>query len=348
MASKTRKLKNKKVTIVSPANIAFIKYWGMGDHNLFIPRNNNISMTMDGCITTTTIEARDDIDEDEIEIKFFEKEYEKMSRDTIKRKNLYNQIDRIRDLAKSKKKVKMKSVNNFPADAGIAASASSFSAVTAGLLLTYGLDDLYEDKKEFSRQIRLCGSGSAVRSAYGGFVELLTGSSHKFAHAVQIADEHHWDLVDIVAIVDPEKKSVSSSSGHLLADTSPYFEARIHEMQERIKMARQAILEKDIEKLGRCIEEDSTSMHTIMMTSKPPIYYWGPGSMRIMQDVIRWREEDNLFSYFTLDAGPNVHVICEAKDADEIEKRLKANEFVKWTIRNKPCAGARIVDEHLF
>jgi diphosphomevalonate decarboxylase len=125
-------------------------------------------------------------------------------------------------------------------------------------------------------------------------------------------------------------------------------EARIHEMQDRIDKARAAILEKDIKKLGQCIEEDSTSMHAIMMTSKPPIYYWGPGSMRIMQDLRRWREEEGLLSYFTLDAGPNVHVICEGKSADEVEKRLKANEFVKWTIRNKPCAGARVVEDHLF
>jgi diphosphomevalonate decarboxylase len=218
------KRKSKKVTVVSPANIALVKYWGRKNHDLFIPCNNNISMTMSGCITTTTVEARDDLTGDEIEIKFHGKNFEKMSRDTIKRRNLYNQIDRIRNLAESKKRVKIKSVNNFPSDAGIAASASSFSAVTAGLLLAYGLNDLYEDKKEFSRQIRLCGSGSAVRSAYGGFVEFLTGSSHESAHAVQIAGEHHWDLVDIVAIVDPEKKSVSSSSGHLLADTSPYFD----------------------------------------------------------------------------------------------------------------------------
>lgn len=338
----------KKVTTVSPANIAFIKYWGRKDHDSFIPYNDNISMTMDGCLTTTTIEARDDIADDEIEIKFFGKKYEKMSRDTIKRRNLYDQIDRIRNLAGSKKKIKMKSVNNFPADAGIAASASSFSTATMALLMVFGLNELCEDKEELSRQIRLCGSGSAVRSAYGGFVEFLAGSSHKSSYATQIADENHWDLVDIVAIVDPEKKHTSSSQGHMLADTSPYYKARLKEMKGRIKGVREGILKKDIKRLGPLIEEDSTSMHLVMMTSKPPIYYWGPGSMRIMQDIIKWREEEGLLSYFTLDAGPNVHVICEEKDADRVERKLKKNEFVKWTIRNRPCAGARIVDEHLF
>jgi len=336
-----------KYTLKSPANIAFIKYWGRLDHKIFLPRNNSISMNLSNCSTTTTLELGD-FDEDTIEIKFFGKEYAGVKNDSIKTKNIFNQIKRIRKLAGSNQKVKIKSVNNFPADAGIASSASSFSALTGCLLLAYGLDDVFEDKKEFSKEIRLCGSGSAIRSAHDGFVEFLYGEKHDDSYAVQIADHNHWNLVDIVAIVNPEKKLTSSSQGHLLADTSPYFEARIKEMQSRINKVRQAILDKDLKTLGPLIELDSTSMHTIMMTSNPPAYYWGAGSMRLMQDIMEWRREDGLQAYFTLDAGPNVHVICEKKDAKEVERRLKDNEFVKWTIYNEAAEGAKIVDEHLF
>jgi len=337
-----------KVTTKAPANIAFIKYWGRTDHDLFIPRNNNISMTMNGSMTTTTIELRDELKEDLIEVKFYGKEYEKLDRSTIKRRNLFDQIDRIRELAGSDKKIKMKSENNFPADAGIAASASSFAAVTAALLIAFGLQEKFEDKEELSRQIRLCGSGSAVRSAMGGFVEFEAGTDHDSSKAIQLAAEDHWDLVDIVAIVDPEKKKFSSSKGHELAESSPYFEARIKEMQSRINDTRKAIAKKDFKLLGKCIEADCVSMHAITMTSDPAIYYWGPGTMRIILDLISWREEEDLHAYFTIDAGPNVHVICEKKDAEEVQRRLEKNEFVDWTIYNEVCGGVREIEEHLF
>ncbi|MEI7578917.1 MAG: diphosphomevalonate decarboxylase [bacterium] len=336
-----------KVSVVSPANIAFIKYWGRADHQIFLPRNNNISMTMSGCATTTTVETGN-FSSDDVQVKFFEKEYTVLEKDSIKAKNIFDQIERIRDLAKSSQRVRIKSENNFPADAGIASSASSFSALTAALLLAFGLNEKFEDKVELSRQVRLCGSGSAIRSVYGGFVEFLTGHDHETSYAVQIADENYWDLVDLVAVVDPEKKKISSSECHQLADTSPYFETRIKEMQPRIDIVRQAILDRDFRKLGPEIERDSNSLHIVMMTQIPAAFYWAPGTISIMKSIMDWREDDDLQAYFTIDAGANVHVICEKKDAVEVKKRLQNNEYVKWIIENKPCAGTHIISEHLF
>jgi len=341
------KKETKKISVQSPANIAFIKYWGRANHETYIPRNNSISMTMSGCVTTTTVEVGD-FEEDDIQVKFYGKEYVALQKDSIKAKNIFSQVNRIRDLAGSTKKVRIMAENNFPADAGIASSASSFSALTAALLLAFDLKEKFDDKKEFSRQVRLCGSGSAIRSVYDGFVEFLAGDDHDSSYAVQLADKNHWDLVDIVAVVDPEKKPMSSSRGHLLADTSPYYETRLKEMQPRLNGLRDAIANKDFEALGQYIEAESTSLHIVMMTQNPPAYYWGPGSMRIMQDLMKWRKEENLHGYFTLDAGPNVHVICQRKDAKEIERRLNENEFVKWTIYNEPCDGTKVIDEDLF
>ena len=157
-----------KITTIAPANIAFIKYWGRADHKLFLPRNNNISMNISGCLTTTIIEIDDTLKEDQVKVRFHGKDYVELKKDSIKARNVFDQIERIRLLANSDQKVVIKSENNFPADAGIASSASSFTALTAALLLVFGLDEMYEDKEELSRQIRLCGSGSAIRSAMDG------------------------------------------------------------------------------------------------------------------------------------------------------------------------------------
>lgn len=336
----------KKVSVISPANIAFIKYWGRADHNLYIPRNSSISMNISGCKTTTTI-ALSDKKEDEVYVKFFNQKYQQLNLNTRKAQALLKQIVRIRQISENKSKVKIFSENNFPADAGIASSASSFSALTAGLLLIYGLQDKFADKIELSRQIRLCGSGSAVRSAMDGFVEFTTGNDQT-SHAVQIADQNHWDLVDIVALIDFDKKKISSSLGHELADTSPYFETRITEMQSRIKQCREAIIKKDLEKLGMAIEQDAISMHAVMMTSRPPAFYWQPGSMAIIQAIISLRESEKIPAYFTFDAGANAHIITEAKYLEKVNQYLQQIPFVKNTIINHPDLGVREINKHLF
>ena len=119
-------------------------------------------------------------------------------------------------------------------------------------------------------------------------------------------------------------------------------------MQSRIKATRDAIHKKNIQKLGVATEEDTISLHIVMMTSKPPAYYWEPGTIAIMKAVVNWREKDNIQAYFSIDAGANVHVICEKKDAKKVEKRLNAIPFVKSTIYNEPCEGTHEVKDHLF
>ena len=337
----------KKITVKSPANIAFIKYWGQTKLNLYIPRNNNISMTLSNCQTITTIVRDPKLKEDIIEIQKGDK-YSPLLKDTHKGKNAYDQINRIRKMSKSKDKVHIRSKNSFPSDAGIASSASGFSALTGALLLAFDQKKIFDDKKEFSKEVRLCGSASAARSIYGGFVELKTGNSHDESYAIQIGDEKHWDLVDIVAIVSQEKKKTSTSQGHAAVDSSPYYKMRLIEMQPRIKTTREAIRKKNIRKLGAATEEDTISLHIVMMTSKPPAYYWEPGTIAVMKSVIDCREQEGLQSYFSIDAGANVHVICEKKDEKEIEKKLKKIPLVKSTIYNEPCEGTHEITKHLF
>ncbi|MCA9385881.1 diphosphomevalonate decarboxylase [Candidatus Dojkabacteria bacterium] len=337
-----------KVTVQSPANIGLIKYWGKANNELFIPANTSISMTMSGCVTKTTVEVAPDLKEDSVEVKFFGDQYKVLGKSSIKERLIYDQIERIRSMAESSNCVRIMSENNFPADAGIASSASSFSAITAGLLIAYGLNEIYENKTELSKYIRLCGSGSAVRSVYGGFVAFQKGEGHEDSIAIQLANEDHWDLVDIVAVVDSEKKKVSSSRGHDLAASSPFYSVRMKEIEKRIVGLKEAIQDKDFESFGEIIETDHISMHCVTMTSKPPIFYWGPGTMRIIKDLQEWRENEGLLAYSTIDAGANVHVICQKRDAEEVQKRLEANEFVKWTIYNEVCEGVKQINKHLF
>lgn len=335
-----------KTTSISPANIAFIKYWGQKDKENFLPYNNSISMNLSGCTTKTTVEFRDDISEDQLEIAFEGKGFQQIFlQEGTKNSLLFGQIERIRKLAGISQKVKVLSVNNFPSDAGIAASASGFSALTAALLKAAGLNDLFDNKKKLSDLVRRAGSVSAMRCVLDGFTESCVSGEECFAE--QIADEKHFDLVDIIAITDSSQKTVSSSEGHNLAETSACFLARLEELPQRIKRCRQSIVARDFDSLGECMEADTISMHAVMMTSVPPIYYWNEGTMQVINALLKWREQ-GLQAYFTIDAGPNVHVFCLRKNLAEVKRSLENLDKVLRTITNTPAIGTRIIDEHLF
>ena len=82
------------------------------------------------------------------------------------------------------------------------------------------------------------------------------------------------------------------------------------------------------------------------MTASPPSFYWHAGTMAVIHAVRGWREQ-GLPCYFTIDAGANVHVICEAAHAAEVGAALNELPEVQFTIANGPGPGTRIVEESL-
>ncbi len=343
------KIESMKATVEAPANIALVKFWGRKNEALVLPYNDSISMAMSNCITKTTVHFSEEYKEDSIEIIWEDGTVEKqIPLDGTKTQRSFEQIERVRRMAGINYKARIVSTNNFPTAAGIASSASSLCALTMALVKAAGIEGLIEDKKELSKLIRMSGSGSATRSVYDGFAQWVAGKDHDTSYAEQIAPASHWDLAFIVAIVNPEIKYISSSEGHKLAITSPYFEKRLEEVPERIRKVRQAILNKDFPTLGTEMEADALSMHMVMMTSKPSVNYWTPGSISVFKEVQRWRREEGLEAYWTMDAGPNVKVLCRKEDALEVEERLLKNEFVQSTIYNENNAEAHIIQNHLF
>ena len=129
--------------------------------------------------------------------------------------------------------------------------------------------------------------------------------------------------------------------------TSPFWRSRLRDIPNRIKEVRNALDRKDIQRLGTIIEEDCINMHAVAMTQKPPIYYWNGTTMDIIRSVCDWRKQ-GLPVYFTIDAGPNVHLICEAKDEQAVVQKARKLDGVERIIINKPAQGAHLVDKHLF
>ncbi|MBH41103.1 MAG: diphosphomevalonate decarboxylase [Candidatus Magasanikbacteria bacterium] len=324
------------------ANIAFIKYWGRVDHDLFLPANSSISMTVSGCATTASASFSSDNKEDRLIMRSPSGQATVLSPEDRKTRALYAHIQRIRNVSGCTDFVTVEAENNFPSDAGLASSASSFCAITGALLLAFGLQDVFDNKTEFSRYVRLAGSGSAVRSVYGGFVQWNKGDSCETSVAEQLANEDHWDLVDIIAIVETKKKKYSSSFGHEIAETSPFFTQRISCVSDRIGMVRHAILEKDFTLLGGLIEADSDCMHKVMRTSEPSLNYWNDATKEVMREVQRLRNK-GVEAYYTIDAGANVHVLCQLQDVQSVHNAIQKLDQVSSVIINKAAKGVQVL-----
>lgn len=320
-----------KTTAVSPSNIAFIKYWGKKDSKLNIPYNDSISMNLDSCLTKTSTEFNPSLKADKVFIGGKEVLGEKKDRVT-------NILNIVRKKAGIKTFAKVETENNFPSDAGIASSASGFSALALSASRAASLN---LSEKELSVLARM-GSGSACRSIPDGFTYWKKGKSGDTSYAFQIAKPGFWDLRDIIAVTSLTGKKTSSTEGHSLVKTSPYFEKRIKGIEKRTLSLKKALLKRDFKTFGELLEEEAVDLHVMAMTSHPAVFYWNSGTMSVMHKIFELREK-GVSCYFTMDAGPNVHVICEGKNEKRIKKEIEKLPEVEKVIVNKPGKGARIV-----
>ena len=292
-------------------NIALIKYWGNRDQLLRIPANGSISMNLGGLETRTRVTFKPALENDILVLNG-------QHTGGVAQARTSAILDLIRELSGVQLFARVDSSNSFPTGTGIASSASGFAALTLAAAVAAGLAF---DERQLSRLARR-GSGSACRSIPGGFVEWYAGHDDASSYAASIAPPGYWALNDCIAVVSQVHKPVGSVEGHVLADSSPLQQVRVFDAPRRLDICRQAILERDFEALAEIAELDSNMMHAAIMTSKPPVLYWQPATIAVMRAVQSWRQ-DGLPVFFTIDAGPNVHVICPSDYSTQVTALLE-------------------------
>ncbi len=332
-----------KATAIANANIALIKYWGKRDEGLFLPQNSNIGLTTDCLSVKTTVEFSPKNKKDILILN--NRNYPLNSKEY--KKYLKPFLNKIRKLAGTKRKIKMVSQSNLPKGAGLASSAAGFAALTAAVNEALGLG---LNKREMSILARQ-GSGSACRSIYGGFVEWRKGKKDdgSDSFAFQIAPADYWpDIRMIICLTSKKEKKVSSREGMAqTVKTSPFYPCWLKTIDKDIKTAKRAIKNRDISLLGKISEENCLKMHALMITTKPPIIYWNEKTINLIHKIRQLREK-GLKCYFTIDAGPQVKILCEKKDLKEIIKEVKSPTAAKDVIIAKPGPGPKISKSHLF
>ncbi|HTO38811.1 MAG TPA: hypothetical protein VL021_10330 [Brumimicrobium sp.] len=317
---------NKTIISKYPSNIALVKYWGKYGNQL--PKNASLSMTLSKAVTEVKLELMEKTNS-EIELAYFFEGEEK--EDFKERIVKYASAQPEFDYLLKNYALKINSTNSFPHSTGIASSASAFAAIAAALLSASAELDGDIFNREASRLSRL-GSGSACRSFYGpyavwGELDGLDASSNEFAVPVLEVHENFKNMRDAILIVEDQPKKVSSSVGHGLMKDHPYAEARFVDANKHCQEMLSTLKSGDFDKFISITEREALSLHAMMMTSTDYYMLMKPKTIQVIDEIFEFREQTGLPICFTLDAGPNVHLIYP----ESIEKEVKT--FVETSLK---------------
>ena len=297
----------------SPSNIALVKYWGK--HGRQLPGNPSISLTLDKAHTVTEIAYKaNDSTQKQPQVQF---KFEGKEAPTFKTR-IENFLSGITNELSFLKNVDLdiSSSNSFPHSSGIASSASSMSALALCLM---EIENQLEGKTGIDYQrashIARLGSGSASRSVYGpiavwGETNSVPRSSD--LHAIPYMEKVHSNFEhfhDDILIISKKKKSVSSSAGHDLMTDNPYKSTRYEQAHRHVGEIITSMQNGDLEAFGDLVEKEALTLHALMMASSPPYMLMEPNTIRAINMIQQFRKEEKVPVYFTLDAGPNIHLL---------------------------------------
>jgi diphosphomevalonate decarboxylase len=314
------------------ANIALVKYWGKRDRGLNLPCTGSLSLTLAPLATHTTARFDPSLAADSLTLNG-------QPADARATGRVSRLLDLMRAQAQTQARAEVVSVNDFPTAAGLASSASAFAALVKAADAALGLGASDAQLSVWARR----GSGSAARSLFGGFCEMRRGerADGEDAFAVPLFDEGHWPLAVVIAVITARQKEVASTDGmDLTARTSPFFSAWCAEVPPDLAAARAAIAARDFDALGAVAERSCLRMHASALAADPGVLYWQGATVDTFSAVRRWRAQEGLPVFFTIDAGPNVKVFCPADAAPAVAQRLRDLPGVQDTITCAPGAGA--------
>lgn len=294
-----------------PSNIALVKYWGKRDFQK--PMNPSLSFVLQNAFTETSVEIHKNGNQ---KVEFY---FDGATGSFGGRIEKYLEYISGKLPWVSKYNFTIHSKNSFPHSAGIASSASSFGALALCLAeLDFAMSgkevDTPDFRKEASELARM-GSGSACRSVFPGFA--IWGQTQLFEscsdeHAIPLTEGVHpvfGGLRDAILMVDTGVKEVSSSVGHRLMDNHFYQRSRIAQAHENVNELYLALLTGNQAKFIEVVESEALSLHAMMMTSNPSFLLLKPNSVELISRIRRFREKSQLPVCFTIDAGPNIHLL---------------------------------------
>ena len=310
----------KMVKVKSYANIAIVKYWGKKDAKKMIPATSSISLTLNDMFTETEMEFISDEDikisvEKEMKNGDYKDKFSNMTdlfylngelQDSVHTEKISKVVDLFRE--NRSQKVKISTTNNMPTAAGLSSSSSGLSAVIKACNKLFGKNYTQSELAQISK----FGSGSSSRSFFGPIAawDKDTGEIYEVRTDLKLAM--------IVLVLNENKKEISSRNGmELCAKTSTYFDEWVKQSEIDFVNMKKYLAENNFEKVGILTEENALRMHKTTETANPPFTYFNEKTYEAM-DFVKNLRNNSEKCYFTMDAGPNVKVLCLEEDLEKL------------------------------
>lgn len=294
----------------SPSNLAIVKYWGK--KKIQEPLNPSISFSLKNAVTTTRVNATPS---DEGGFTFW---LDGNKKETFNAKvaNLLQRASATLPFIATHH-LNIESSNTFPHSSGIASSASGMSALA---LCLADLQRMIDNERNQSLNLQTVselarlGSGSAARSLYGGWTiwgktSAIAGSSDHYAMELPTVDFSFMQIANAILIIEPKSKKVSSTQGHALMNNHPYGAARIQQANDNSLQLLEILQSGNWNQFFEIAENEALSLHALMMSSNPGYTLLHPNSLEVIEEVRKARIEQQLPVGFSMDAGPNVHLL---------------------------------------
>ena len=294
--------------VKSYANIAIIKYWGKKDPIKMIPATSSISLTLENLFTETEISF---ITREEAIEKTGQASDLLYINGELQNEEQIKKITKVVNLFRDDRSqlVKIDTTNNMPTEAGLSSSSSGLSAA---IKACNRLFDKNLSREELA-QISKFASGSSSRSFFGpiGMWDKDTGEVSEVKTDLKLAM--------IVLVLNEEKKIISSRKGMALCmETSTSFDEWIRQSEIDFENMKKYLSEGDFSKVGELTEENALRMHETTKNANPPFTYLTEKSFDAMEYVRELRKQGER-CYFTMDAGPNVKVLCLEEDFERLK-----------------------------
>lgn len=304
-----------------PSNIALVKYWGKRDFQK--PINQSLSFVLQNSFTEMSVELFKEGDQ---KVAYY---FEGVTHPFGERIERYLNELSLRMEWIENYHFRIHSRNSFPHSAGIASSASSFGALALCIAeLHFAISGKEPDSSGIwskASELARLGSGSACRSIYSGFSiwgksQLFEACSDEYAIPLyEGINPMFYSLRDAILIVDSGVKEVSSTVGHQLMNEHIYQASRITQANQNLNELYLALLTGNKETFMEVVESEALSLQALMMTSRPSYMLLKPNTLELISRIRRFREKTYIPVCFTMDAGPNVHLLYFIKNEVEVK-----------------------------
>ncbi len=320
----------------APANLAFIKYMGKASDRENTPTHSSLSWTLDHLTSTVQLEINKTSQQDIFLASQSQSSFHIAGGQfqclkgisTQGQKRFLKHLEYLKYRFRVKQPFIVRSHNNFPADIGLASSASSFAALTKAF--AKALKEIADQQLSDMEMAHLSrrGSGSACRSFFPGCLWRPDGEL--------LPIDFPKDWIHIAVLVSSEKKHISSSQAHRMVLSSPLYRGRPQRAEKRLSTFITYLKQNNWKGLYQTVQEEFLDMMDLFHTSIPSFSYLKPQTVEVLNILDKFWKKNKDGPLVSMDAGPHIHLIWR-QDQKNMISQIRQKELKKFPILSSPA-----------